>query len=190
MKKTVVVLAALTLISLYTPAAFCVEAAKPFAFKPDAAQEAAAKPATGKPEVGIMKGQLAPDFMLKDLGGKQVSLSSAKNNVVCIIFWATWCHYCMVEMPRFKELHAKYAAKGLKILAINIAANDPLPRVAAFQEQKQLPYTILYDSAQEVCQLYFITGVPVSVIIDRKGIIQYRGYQLPDNADQLIAQLL
>jgi hypothetical protein len=41
-----------------------------------------------------------------------------------------------------------------------------------------------------VSRLYYVTGVPVSVIIDRKGVIQYRGYQLPDNADQLIAQLL
>ncbi len=94
------------------------------------------------------------------------------------------------KFPRYKELHAKYAAKGLKILAINIAANDPLQRVEAFQQKTQLPYPILYDTAQEVSRLYYVTGVPVSVIIDRKGIIQHRGYQLPDNADQLIAQLL
>ncbi len=144
----------------------------------------------GKAQVGIMKGQIAPDFTLKDISGKQMSLSSEKNNVVCLVFWATWCPYCVREMPRYKELHAKYAAKGLKILSINIAANDPLPRVEAFQQKTQLPYPILYDSMQEVSRLYYVTGVPVSVIIDRKGIIQYRGYQLPDNADQMIAQLL
>jgi len=170
MKKIIVLLAALTLINAYTPAAFCADAAAP--------------------AVGIMKGQVAPDFSLKDITGKQVSLSSAKNSVVCLVFWATWCPYCLREIPSYKELHAKYASKGLKILSVNIAANDPLPRVEAFQLKTQLPYPILYDASQEVSRLYYVTGVPVSVIIDRKGVIQYRGYQLPDNADQLIAQLL
>ena len=170
MKKIVLILAALALISTYSPTAYCADAPGP--------------------AVGIMKGQVAPDFSLKDITGKQVSLSSAKNSVVCLVFWATWCPYCLREIPGYKELHAKYAAKGLKILSINIAANDPLPRVEAFQQKTQLPYPILYDASQVVSRLYYVTGVPVSVIIDRKGVIQYRGYQLPDNADQLIAQLL
>lgn len=170
MKRIVLIIAAVFIIGAYAPAA-------------DSAGPA-------KTVVGIMKGQLAPDFTLKDIGGKQVSLSSEKNNVVCLVFWATWCPYCVREIPRYKELNLKYAAKGLKILSINIAANDPLTRVEAFQQRTQLPYPILYDSAQEVSRLYYVTGVPVSVIIDRKGIIQHRGYQLPDNADQIIAQLL
>ena len=170
MKKMVLILAALTFICLYAPAAYCADAAGP--------------------AVGIMKGQVAPDFKLKDIKGKQVSLSSEKNNVVCLIFWATWCPHCVHELPRYKDLHAKYAAKGLKILSINIAANDPPQRVEAYQQKAQLPYPILYDAVQEVSRLYYVTGVPVSIIIDRKGVIQYRGYQLPDNVDQLIAQLL
>ena len=170
MKKIVLILAALTLLCLYCPVAYSADAAGP--------------------AVGIMKGQVAPTFTLKDLKGKQVSLASEKNSVVCLIFWASWCPHCVQELPRYKELYTKYAAKGLKILSINIAANDPLQRVEAFQQRAQLPYPILYDGAQEVSRLYYVTGVPVSVIIDKKGVIQYRGYQLPDNADQLIAQLL
>jgi peroxiredoxin len=170
MKRIASIIAALILICAYTPPAYCAD--------------------TAMPQIGIMKGQVAPDFTLKDIGGKQISLSSTKKSVVCIVFWATWCPYCVRDMPRYKDLFAKYAAKGLKILSINIAANDPLQRVEAFQQKTQLPYPILYDSAQEVSRLYYVTGVPVSVIIDRKGIIQYRGYQLPDNADQMIAQLL
>ncbi len=143
-----------------------------------------------KPETGVMKGQRAPDFTIKDLSGKSFSLSSAKNDVVCLMFWATWCPYCVREVPRFKELHAKYSAKGFRIIGINIGVNDPLPRVEAFQLQNQLPYAILYDSAQEVSRMFYVTGIPVTVIIDRKGIIQYRGYQLPENVEQLIPQLL
>lgn len=155
-----------------------------------AAAAAAVRAEPAVPQIGVMKGQAAPDFTLKDITGKQVSLSSAKNNVVCLQFWATWCPYCIREVPRFKKLHEKFSGKGLKILSINIAANDPLPRVVAYQQKTQLPYPILYDSRQEVSRRFLVTGVPVSIIIDRRGVIQHRGYQLPDNVEQLIAQLL
>jgi peroxiredoxin len=170
MKRTALILAAFVYCMTYAPAAWCAEPAKP--------------------ANGVMKGQVAPDFALKDITGKQIALSSVKNNVVCLQFWATWCPYCIKEVPRFKELHAKFAAKGLKILAINIAANDPMPRVEAYQQKAQLPYPILYDATQEVSRMFYVTGVPVSIIIDRKGVIQHRGYQLPENAEQLISQLL
>jgi len=143
------------------------------------------------PGTGLAQGKLSPDFVLKDLEGNTVSLASFKNNnPVCILFWATWCPYCVREVPRVKNLHEKYAARGLKILSINIAANDPLSRVISFKNRYNLPYTILYDEQNTVSQLYGVVGIPVSVIIDRKGVIQYRGYQLPDNVEEIINRIL
>lgn len=140
---------------------------------------------------GLMKGQMAPDFVLKDLADKQVSLSSFKNNnAVCLIFWATWCPYCVMEVPKMKQYHEKYSGKGLKIIAVNVGANDPVQRVIGFQKKYEVPYTILYDAESTVSRLYGVQGIPVSILIDRKGIIQYRGYQLPENAEQLFAQIL
>ena len=140
---------------------------------------------------GLMKGQLAPDFTLKDLNGGELSLSAYKNkDAVYLVFWATWCPYCIRDIPRIKEIHSKYSGKGLKIISVNIAANDPMGRVMAFQKKYKLPYPILYDGNNIVSRMYGITGVPVSIIIDRKGIIQFRGYTLPKNAEQLFAQLL
>jgi peroxiredoxin len=142
-------------------------------------------------ETGLSQGKTAPDFVLNDLEGKQVSLSSFKNtNAVCLVFWATWCPYCVTEVPKVKKLHEKYSAKGLKILSINIAANDPMPKVVGFQKKLEIPYTILYDEKNIVSQLYGVMGIPVSVIIDRKGVIKYRGYQLPDNVEEIFSQIL
>jgi peroxiredoxin len=140
---------------------------------------------------GLMKGQLAPDFTLKDLNGKEFSLSAYRNkDAVYLVFWATWCPYCIRDIPRIKEIHSKYSSKGLKIISVNIAANDPIGRVMAFQKKYKLPYPILYDENNIVSRMYGIMGVPVSIIIDRKGIIQFRGYTLPKNVEQLFAQVL
>jgi len=142
---------------------------------------------------GLTKGQLAPDFTLKDLTGKDVSLSSFRDkSMVCIVFWATWCPYCIKEIPKLKEIYTKYNEKGLEIISINIAANDPIKRVAAFQQKNAVPYNILYDEKNVVAKMYGITGVPVSIIIDKKGIIRYGGYTLPETValEQMVSKYL
>lgn len=145
---------------------------------------------TPERSTGLMKGQLAPDFTIKDTDGNPYSLSSFRNkSAVCLVFWATWCPYCIQEIPKLKKYHAQYAEKGLVILSIDIAVNDPIGRVKAFQQQYSLPYPVLYDQEGVATRLYGIMGVPVSIIIDRSGIIQYRGYALPENIEHLLKQL-
>ena len=106
--------------------------------------------------------QLATDFTLKSLEGEEFKLSSFRGkNPVYLVFWATWCPYCVKEIPRLKELYTKLAPKGLKILAINISYNDPLLRVQSFQKKYELPYPILYDNNATVSRQYGVIGVPL-----------------------------
>ena len=89
-----------------------------------------------RPHYPAQRRQLAADFTLKSLEGEEFKLSSFRGkNPVYLVFWATWCPYCVKEIPRLKELYAKLAPKGLKILAINIGYNDPLLRVQTFSEE-------------------------------------------------------
>ncbi len=140
---------------------------------------------------GLMKGQRAPDFTLQDLEGNKISLSSFQNeHPVCLVFWATWCPHCVSDIPLLKKIHNTYHPQGLRILAVDIAANDPLSRVRAFQKKYSIPYTILYDAQNSVSRLYSVTGVPVSIIIDKKGIIRFRGYKLPGSIGSLLDELV
>src|SRR5208283_6083662 len=50
----------------------------------------------------------APDFQLKDLAGKDLSLASAKGKVILLNFWATWCGPCRSEIPSLIELLNRY----------------------------------------------------------------------------------
>lgn len=140
---------------------------------------------------GLMKGQRAPDFTLQDLDGNSVTLASFQNkHPVCLVFWATWCPHCITDIPFLKKIHNKYHEKGLRILAVDIAANDPISRVKAFRKKYNIPYTILYDAQNSVSRLYSITGVPVSIIIDKSGIIRFRGYKLPESIPSLLDELV
>ena len=131
--------------------------------------------------------QLATDFTLKSLEGEEFKLSSFRNkNPVYLVFWATWCPYCVKEIPRLKELYAKLAPKGLKILAINIGYNDPLLRVQSFQKKYELPYPILYDNNATVSRQYGVIGVPFSVLIDRSGKVVYRSNGTPESLEAFV----
>ncbi|HWR59184.1 MAG TPA: TlpA disulfide reductase family protein, partial [Thermodesulfovibrionales bacterium] len=55
-----------------------------------------------------MVGKKAPDFQLKDITGRTVSLSSFKNKTVLVNFWATWCPPCRAEMPSLNKLYKDY----------------------------------------------------------------------------------
>ena len=143
------------------------------------------------PKSGIDERQLATDFILNDLSGKKVTLSSFKNKKAVILsFWATWCPYCVREIPKLKKLHSKFANRGLEIISINIAANDPISRVIEFEKKQALPYSVLYDKDQIVSRTYAVSGIPVSLIIDPDGLIIFRGYGLPEDVEQYFEKTL
>ncbi len=140
-----------------------------------------------QPPAAAGEGMLAPDFTLKSLEGQEFHLAEFRGkNPVFLVFWATWCPYCIQEVPLLKDLHAKLSPKGLKILAVNIGFNDPLLRVQAFQKKYDLPYPILYDNNTIVSRLYGVIGVPYSILVDRNGKIVYRSNRTPENLEAFL----
>ena len=61
-------------------------------------------------------GEPAPDFSLRDINGKEVSLSSQKGKVVLVNFWATWCGPCKLEMPHLDKMDRELEAKGFEVI--------------------------------------------------------------------------
>jgi len=117
---------------------------------------------------GLGPGKQAPDFKLKTLDGKEVSLSDYRGKVVLINFWATWCPPCREEMPLFERVYKKYRDKGFEILAISTdTSTEPVKK---FVKEYKLSFLILMD-ADNVSGLYGIQGLPTSFLIDREGKI-------------------
>ena len=110
------------------------------------------------------------DFKLKDIDGKEVSLSSFKdpNKVVLLNFWATWCGPCKAEIPAFVELQEKYKDK---LTIIGYSVDDTAELAKKYAAEYKMNYPILLGEGREDVQDAYgpIWGIPASFIISKDG---------------------
>ena len=121
-------------------------------------------------------GKMAPDFNLTDITGKQHRLSDYRGKDVMLVFWATWCAPCVIEMPSLIELRKTTEEDKLAMLAISYITTMPsntTERVKAVVEQRKLNYTVISVDISEVSAPYNqVSGIPCSFFIDPEGKIK------------------
>lgn len=111
----------------------------------------------------------ASDFTLNDLSGKKITLSQFRGKVVILNFWSIWCGPCLAEMPSLNKLYLEFKDRGLVVIAV---AEDPAEKpVRSYIQEKGIEYTILMDKDKKVYFKYSLFGIPVTFLIDKKGII-------------------
>jgi len=111
----------------------------------------------------------APDFVLKDLKGGQYRLSDQRGKPVLLIFGTTWCSACREEIPRLKDIYARYAKKGL--VMVNIDVRESRNKVSRYADKYELPYRLLLDENGAVSEMYGVRGVPALILLDEAGMI-------------------
>ncbi len=134
--------------------------------------------------------QPASDFKLKDLDGKQVSLSDYKGQVVLLNFWVTWCGPRRKEIPDIRTVYNSYKDKGLVVLAVDIGETSTV--VSPFVNQFEMNFPILLDSNMAVARQYEAFSIPTSLFLDRQGVIRdMRVGAMPQSTiEQVVAKLL
>ena len=106
------------------------------------------------------------DFTLKDLQGREWTLSALRGKVVLVNFWATWCPPCRKEMPDLDTLSHKFADKGLVVLSIS---DEDAAKVTSYALGHNLNYPILLDPGRKTNEAFHIEGIPQSFVFDREG---------------------
>lgn len=135
----------------------------------------------------------APDFVSENLRGGNSGLADYKGKVVLLNFWATWCMPCRAEMPGMETLWQRYKEQGFVVVGIS---NDEgsKKRVDTFTKLLDLSFPVLLDPEGEVNDLYKVSNMPTSFLIDRNGKIISRIVGSDDwlspEAIQLVENLL
>ncbi|MGH2544730.1 MAG: peroxiredoxin family protein [Ardenticatenaceae bacterium] len=138
-------------------------------------------------------GEPAPDFTLPTLDGASVTLSELRGQPVLINFWATWCPPCRLEMPDLQRAYETHEASSFVILAVDLAFQDSHEAVQAFVEEFGLTFPVLLDESGEVAEeLYDLRGLPMSVFVDREGIVRQVqiGAMNREQIEQYVAEIL
>ncbi len=127
----------------------------------------------------------APDFALQARGGQTINLSQYKGQVVMINFWATWCGPCRQEMPLLENIYKKYNKMGFTLLGVNV---EPDSKPAEdWLKATPVSFPVLFDKESKVSKLYQVSGMPSTVIVDRKGNVRmiHHGYKPGDENEYL-----
>ena len=115
----------------------------------------------------------APQFTLPDLDGRIHMLSDYRGRIVIVNFWSAECPHS----ERFDtDITTRLTEWGADVALLSIAsnANEPEEMLAAAARQRRLP-VILRDADQSVADRYGAQTTPHVFVIDRKGILRYRG---------------
>jgi len=131
---------------------------------------------TWGPVYQSLYGKVAPDFTLNDLQGNKHSLSDYRGKNVMLVFWATWCPPCKMEIPHLKALNSIIDKEKMPAALLAITSENP-DKVRSFVAQQQMDYTILLDTGDMpapfgVMRIYSNTGIPGSFFIDPQGRIK------------------
>jgi len=120
----------------------------------------------------VAVGAVAPEITLSQPNGEVMSLSDLRGQYVLIDFWASWCGPCRRENPNVKKVYEKYHEKGFEIYGVSLD-KDMQPWLNAIGqdglEWRHVSDLKYWDS--QVVKDYQITGIPLTILVDKEGVI-------------------
>jgi thiol-disulfide isomerase/thioredoxin len=113
--------------------------------------------------------QPAPRFHAKTTTGEIFTNQKVKGKVVLLEFWTTWCPYCQQEEKLVEQINREYSAKGLIVLAIDVAESKKT--VKKYLDQHPRACRIVLTEDTNLAAMYQANSYPIYVVIDRDGNI-------------------
>ena len=142
----------------------------------------------------MQPGDIPPEALGKTVDGQVVSLASMHGKVVVISFWATWCHYCMKEMPVLAGVQAQANLHHLPLQVVSIdskESRDTFVRTTNLIKRRLPGLLLSWDRDGTIGEPYGANKfIPVMVMLHRDGTVAHihAGYD-EDMLDTLVAEI-
>ncbi len=107
--------------------------------------------------------------------GSTISMKDLRGKVVVVDFWATWCGPCVAEMPKMKELYAKYRNKGVEFIGVSLDQSEDqggLEKLKAFVAKNDIAWPQYYQGKgweSDFSRSWGINSIPCVFVVDTKG---------------------
>lgn len=158
-----------TLVILLAFASACTREQKSAAFRP------------------LSVGQHVPAYAISSLAGDTVRVGDG--TITLLNVWATWCESCREEMTDLASLGRRYAARGVRVVAVSVDAGSA-ERVRRFVQAEKLPFIVAHDPGATVQQAFQAVGVPETYLVGADGTLEWvRRGGLHGASDTVLAAL-
>ena len=123
-----------------------------------------------------------PNIVLYDQYGKKHSLEEYKGKVVVINYWATWCGYCVRELPEFEKVYKEFGSNKKDVIILGVAGpktkENPnnvdveKDKIISFLKKKNVTYPTLMDETGKSFDDYAIKYFPTTYVINKNGYLE------------------
>jgi len=131
---------------------------------------------------GAEEGKPAPAFNATLLDGEKLSTEATTGLVVVINFWATWCSPCRQEMPAFESYYKSHREQGLRIIAVSL--DEPEDEAKVREVMRDFTFDAALNRNTQHKGYGRIWRMPLTFVIDRKGILRKESWFGPAGIDQ------
>lgn len=131
-----------------------------------------------------VENEYAPSFTGTGINGDKIKLNDLKGKYVLLDFWASWCGPCMYALPLIKKIRDSYTQDKLEVIGIN--QDKSFEKLHNAILNKNINWKNIWDEDDAITHLFGVTAIPVTILINKEGLLVYRctGFN-PDNEKQI-----
>ena len=123
-----------------------------------------------------------PNIVLYDQYGKKHNIEEYKGKVVVINFWATWCGYCVEEMPAFEKVYKEFGSNKKDVIILGVAGpktkqnlnnvDVEKDKIILFLNKNKIAYPTLMDETGKSFDDYKVRALPMTYVINKDGYLE------------------
>lgn len=140
-------------------------------------------------ELKLNVGNVASDFIVQMIDGKNITLSHLKDKVVLVNFWATWCAPCLMEFTEIPDKILRlYEGKDFVFIPISVAeSKDKVATKMLGMKKYGVTFNVGIDPTKKIWDQYATGSIPKNFVIDKEGVVRYISVGNPEGSVDKLA---